>query len=312
MRAPTVRHPLVFQPTLDKPRDLRHFGRDGPKNSSMPERSPQHAIVAAVRRVLRPLVRQLVHHGVTFPSISKLLKQVYIEVAADEFKLPRRKLSDSRIALITGIPRKEVAALRAAPPSERALPLDVHMATRLLGRWTSDPRFLTPDGEPQVLPFETRDRSPSFSELVKTVGGDIPARAVLDELVRVGAARVSVGRDITLLARRYIPAKGTVEKIHMLGEDAAEFIVTIGHNILAPPDDLYFQQKIEFDNIGSRGVPTLERHLRRLADAFLAKVTNLMASYDRDRNPSAPGGERTRVVMGAYYFQEVEPEEKNE
>jgi hypothetical protein len=274
----------------------------------MPDLTPQGAIVAAARRLLRPLVRQLVHHGVTFPAINKLLKQLFVEVAAEEFRLPRRKLSDSRVALITGIPRKEVAVLRERGSGPEELPLDTHMATRLLGRWTGDPRYLTPDGEPQVLPFESRDDTPSFSELVRKVGGDIPARAVLDELVRVGAAAVSAERDVSLLARRYIPAKGTVEKIHMLGEDTAEFISTISHNILSPPDDLRFQQKIEFDNIGSRGVPTLERHLRRLADAFLTRVTNLMASYDRDRNANAPGGTRMRVVMGAYYFEQQRPE----
>jgi hypothetical protein len=278
----------------------------------MAETTPQQALVAAVRRVLRPLVRQLVHHGVTFPVVSKLLKQLFVEVAVDEFKLPRRKLSDSRVALITGIPRKEVAGLRDATPSPEGLPLDTHLATRLIGRWTSDPRFLAPDGQAQVLPFESRDSTPSFSELVKRAGGDIPARAVLDELVRVGAARVSVSRDITLLAQRYIPASGAAEKIHMLGEDAAQFVSTIGHNVLAAPEDLRFQQKIEFDNIGSRGVPTLERHLRRLADAFLNKVTDLMAAYDRDRNPSAPGGERRRVAMGAYYFEEKGPEKEDE
>lgn len=278
----------------------------------MSDATPQNAIVVAVRRVLRPLVRQLVHHGVTYPVVAELLKQTFVQVAENEFKLPKRKLSDSRVALITGIPRREVGTLRDAPPEARALPLDTHLATRLIGRWTSAPRYLTPDGQPQVLPFETRDAAPSFSELVKACGGDIPARAVLDELVRVGAARVSKARDITLLAQRYIPATGTVEKIDMLGEDAAQFIETIGHNVLAPPDDLRFQQKIEFDNIGSRGVPTLERHLRRLADAFLTKVTDLMAAYDRDRNPSAPGGRRTRVTMGAYYFEEAEPEREDE
>lgn len=274
----------------------------------MAEISPQEALVGAARRILRPLVRQLVHHGVTFPIVSRLLKQLFVEVAAEDLKLPRRKLSDSRIALITGIPRKEVAGLRDAPPQPDELPLDTHLATRLIGRWTSDARFLTPDGQPQVLPFDTRDPSPSFSELVKRSGGDIPARAVLDELVRVGAAKVSAERDITLLAQRYIPARGTAEKIVMLGEDASQLVATIGHNILAPPEDLRFQQKIEFDNIGSRGVPTLERHLRRLADAFLTKVTDLMAAYDRDRNPSAPGGERRRVATGAYYFEEKVPE----
>jgi hypothetical protein len=129
---------------------------------------------------------------------------------------------------------------------------------------------------------------------------------VLDELVRVGAVEVSPAREISLRVHRYIPAAGTLEKIDMLGTDAAEFIETISHNILSAADDAYLQQKIEFDNVGSRGVPILRRRLRQMADGFLRRVEELMALYDRDRNPQAPGGERTRVVMGAYYFQDEE------
>jgi hypothetical protein len=278
----------------------------------MPQDSPQDAIARAARRILRPLVRQLIHHGLTFPDVTKLLKRVFVEVAEEEGKLPGRKLSDSRVSLITGIPRKEVASLRGLPPDERSLPLEAHFATRLIGRWTTDPRYLTPDGHPQILPFESEDDSPTFSELVKSVGGDLPARAVLDELVRVGAAEVSRARDITLLTQRYVPAAGTLEKIDMLGEDAEELIATIGHNILSPPDEAHFQQKIVYDNVGSRGVPVLRRELRRMADAFLTRVDRLMASYDRDRNPEAPGGDRVRVVMGAHYFQRREGDGERE
>ncbi|GIW39448.1 MAG: hypothetical protein KatS3mg076_0025 [Candidatus Binatia bacterium] len=278
----------------------------------MAELSPREAVARAVRRLFRPIVRQLIHHGLTFPEASQILRRVFVEVAEEVGKLPGRKLSDSRIALITGIPRKEVAQLRDRPEEELPLPLEKHFATRLLGRWTSDPRFLTPDGQPRVLPFESETSEPSFSELVRTVGGDIPPRAVLDELVRVGAAEVSPTREVTLLTRRYVPSAGTLEKIDMLGEDGAEFLSTINHNIFSPPDEAFFQQKIVYDNIGSRGVPTLRRELRRMADAFLARVDRLMASYDRDRNPEAPGGERYRVVLGAHYFQEPFPAEPEE
>jgi len=278
----------------------------------MSDKTPEAAILGAARRVLRPLVRQLIHHGATYPAVNKLLKQVFVEVAGEEGRLPGRMLSDSRIALITGIPRKEVAHLRDQVAEVPELPLDTHFATRLLSRWITEDRFLTPDGEPQILPFESGDGGPSFSELVRSVGRDLPARAVLDELVRVGAASVSPTREVQLLTRRYIPLTGTIEKIDMLGTDAEQFIETIGHNILSAPEDAFLQQKIEFDNVGTRGVPILRRQLRKLADAFLRRVEDLMVLYDRDRNPKAPGGERSRVTMGAYYFEELGPEKKGE
>jgi len=39
----------------------------------------------------------------------------------------------------------------------------------------------------------------------------------------------------------------------------------------------------------------------------------VLGSYDRDRNPGAPGGARTRAVVAVYYFDApVEQDQKRE
>jgi hypothetical protein len=64
--------------------------------------APPPALVAAVRRILAPMVRVLIHFGVTFPSLSVLLKGVYVEQAERHFRLSGKAMTDSRVTLLTG------------------------------------------------------------------------------------------------------------------------------------------------------------------------------------------------------------------
>jgi hypothetical protein len=229
---------------------------------------------------------------------------VYFQVASEEFALPDRKQSDSRVALITGLTRRDVAALRASRDREPMPDLDPHLATRLINMWTTDPRFLTDTGAPRQLPLEARRTgAPSFAQLVRELGGDIPPRALLDELVRVSCVEVQATRTVRLLQRAYIPASDSPERIEMMGEDIGEFAAVIAHNLESPRTDAFLQQKVVYDNIGGDGIERLRAELRRLGEAFLRRVNKLVASYDRDRNPKAPGGQRKRVAMGVYYSQ---------
>ena len=47
-------------------------------------------VMGAVRRLLRPLVRLMIRHGITLPSIVELLKQVMVEVAIEDFPVVRQ------------------------------------------------------------------------------------------------------------------------------------------------------------------------------------------------------------------------------
>jgi len=254
-------------------------------------------------------VRQLLRYGITYRVFVQIAKRVYYEVAAQQFALPGRRQTDSRIALLTGLTRRDVAQLRSREEEAPAAGLDAHLATKLIDVWSNDPRYCTESG-PLPLPFEGRQEGPTFVELVRRVGGDIPPRALLDELVRVGSVQVDATRTVRLLQRAYIPAASSPERLEMLGEDIAEFASTIAHNLEAQPHEAFLQQKVVYDNVGSEALEELRGELRRLGEAFLRRVNKIVAARDRDRNPAAPGGRRTRVVMGVYYFDANEEDAK--
>ncbi|MGB8275288.1 MAG: DUF6502 family protein, partial [Alphaproteobacteria bacterium] len=67
--------------------------------------SPPPSLVAALRRLLRPLVRLLVAEGIPFMYFTNLLKGVFVDVAVEEFRIKGKEQTDSRISLLTGVHR---------------------------------------------------------------------------------------------------------------------------------------------------------------------------------------------------------------
>jgi hypothetical protein len=171
------------------------------------------------------------------------------------------------------------------------------------------PPYATPDGVPRRLPYEAGDEVvPSFARLVRELGVDIPVRAVLDELLRMGSAELLPAGDVVLREQGHIARDDVEGKLALIGSDPGELFSTIVHNIDSP-DAPWFQRKVVYDNVGSDARRQLETEARRLGEEFIRRANALLSSYDRDRRPDSPGGKRCRVALGAYYFEEeTEPE----
>ena len=84
---------------------------------------------------------------------------------------------------------------------------------------------------------------------------------MLDELLRVGTVERKPDGMIRLLVRSYIPKRGEIEKIGILGVDASELIGTIDHNIRLP-DAPFFQRKVCYDNLPEEAPPNWKRSRR--------------------------------------------------
>jgi hypothetical protein len=269
-------------------------------------RIPHDALVATLRRLLRPVVRQLLAWGVTYPVLDQVVRGLFIEVAERDFALPHKRQTDSRVSLVTGIHRKEIARLRRRPEGERAAaPLESTVVTRVIGRWIVGPPFADRRGRSRPLPYEAgRSHQASFARLVAEAGFDGPVRSVLDEMVRTGAVAWREDGTVELVREANVPALDTRGKLELLGSDPAELFRTIAHNIEQPPDAAWLQRKVVYDNVGSDALPGLRTAARAEGEALIRGANRLLAAHDRDRTPGAPGGRRSRVVVGTYYFEE--------
>jgi hypothetical protein len=263
----------------------------------------REGLVDSLALLLRPLVRRLLAAGVPFGQVESRLRELFVEVAEGELALPGRRQTDSRIALVTGINRKEVRRIRSA---DRKLPaprsFSMNHAASLISRWQTDRTTSDRSGRPLPLPYQAT-RGPSFMKLARKVTGDLAPRILLDELVRSGAAEVRPDGMVLLKGEAYVPKVEANEQLEILGEDPAELIETILVNILGEENERLLQRKVFFDNVGADAAPRVRAETRREGERFLRRVNRLLSRYDRDRNPAAPGGDRHYAGMGVYYFE---------
>jgi hypothetical protein len=262
----------------------------------------------AIYRMLRPVVRHLIAQGITHPAVAQLLKEIYVEVAETEFALPFKRQTDSRLALMTGLNRKEIFRLRQRrTPRKAAAVVEDSLITHVIGRWMGGPPYATRDGSPRRLPYESsRSHVASFARLVKDLSVDIPVRSVLDELMRAGVVALLPRGEVELQQQAHVPPKDAAAKLALLGADPAELFCTIMHNI-EHPDSPRLQRKVAYDNIGAEALAEIRAATRRIGEELIRRANALLAAHDRDRNPRAAGGLRTRVVLGTYYFEEAAP-----
>jgi hypothetical protein len=179
-------------------------------------------------------------------------------------------------------------------------------AARVVTGWVRDEAFSDGQGNPAVLSGE--GTGATFPTLVRRFSGDVPARAVLDELLRNGLVERLADGKVRLLTRAYVPRREETEKLSILGTDVSDLVRTIDHNLRAGEAEALFQRKVAYDNLPEEVLPQLRELTRERAQALLEEMDRWLSQHDRDVNPSAQGTGRKRGGIGIYYFEEDFPE----
>jgi hypothetical protein len=175
-------------------------------------------------------------------------------------------------------------------------------AARVIAGWVRDPDFLDQDKNPKALAQD--EGAVNFAELVRRHSGDVPARAMLDELLRVGAVEQLADGAIRLLDRAYVPRSSELDKLDILGADVADLITTIDNNLRHSGADLFFQRKVMYDNLPAEVLPKFRSLSGAQAQALLERLDLWLSQHDRDSNPQVAGTGRVRAGIGIYYFEE--------
>ena len=263
-------------------------------------------LLAAISKLLQPLVRILLRNGVPYGVFSDLAKHAYVQVAGKEFDIPKKKQTISRISVITGLSRREVGRVKNLRTHQDAdANKKANRAARVIGGWIQDTHFLDSKGKPKVLPVD--GPGATFSELVKKFSGNIPVRAILDELLRIGAVEQLADNRLRLLVRAYLPWKDQAGMLKIMGTDVKDLIWTIDHNLRASTskDEVrYFQRKVFYNNLPSEVLPGLRSRTEIKAQNLLEAINKLLSRHDRDTNPNVKGTGRLRAGIGIYYFEE--------
>ncbi len=259
------------------------------------------ALVLALKRLLRPLVRLLLAKGITYPYLINLLKGIYVDVAAHDFPLQGKRQTDSRLSLLTGVHRKDVRRLMLEPRDQGATPANISFGARLVARWSGQSAYLDEAGMPRALPrLAAADGGISFERLVAEESKDIRSRAVLDEWQRLGLVDVD-GEDLVRLRKgAFVPEKAFEEKAHYLGRNVHDHLAAAAHNVLneQPP---FLERSVYSDGLSEAGVAELAALSERLGMEALRSINRRAWEL---RENAAGEALRERMTFGIYFYRE--------
>lgn len=271
---------------------------------SEPARAPLDAarLQAPLARLLRPLVRLLVRSGVTFPVVTELLRELYVNVAEYDFPLEGKDQTDSRVSLLTGIHRKEVRRLRGAGAPVNAVPAALSQTSRILARWLAAPAYLDEAGRPLPLRRTGEGTEPSFEALVASVTRDVRPRAVLDEWVDRGIVAIDEADRIVLQEAAFVPRAGDDQQLYYLGRNLHDHIAAAVANVEGSAPR-FLERAVHYDALSEELAATLEARSREIAmDALQTANREAHAACDGDR----PG--QWRWNFGVYVYSERMPD----
>lgn len=272
------------------------------KQTSTQTGEPPTTLIIAVRKILRPLVRLLLHFRIVFPQLAELLKSIYVEVAENEFKLPDKPQTDTRISLLTGIHRKDIKRLRSQSEEDKTTPVVIDIGGKMVTRWTGDKAYQNENGKPLDLPMKNPDGS-SFESLVHDIcKKDIRPRVILDEWLNLGVVS-EIDDKLRLNTHAFIPSKGFDEKAFFLGHNLSDHLASATHNILGN-NPAFFERCVYYDGLTDASIEVLrELVASKGMETLIAINDKAMRLKAQD---IAQTSEKHRIDIGLYVYHESE------
>jgi hypothetical protein len=265
--------------------------------------SPNSAILQAARVLLRPVMRLMLKSGVSWKQFAETARAAFVDVATRDFGIRSRPTNVSRVAILTGINRRDVRRIREelesdAPPSEGYL----SPARRVLSAWHQDAAYLDSTGQPALLFVD--GATPSFESLLRSYGGDVPPVALLKELLLVGAIEKQLDGRVRAIKRHYVPQQLDPAKTLRGASALADIGNTIEHNLTQAADKARFERRASNENIDPRYLPEFQEMMEREGMQFLERVDAWLTEHQ------AKDGKGIRLGAGTYHVQDTDERSK--
>ena len=263
-------------------------------------------ILKALLAALKPIAKALLKNGVGYREFNEISRSAFVDVATAEYGLRGRPTNISRVAVMTGLTRKEVRRIRdkinSGDPTvvAKSTPLAVVLHT-----WYSDPEFIDPQGKPLPLVFD--GEGTTFARLVKKAGGDIPPGAMRTELKRIQAVTEDRSGSLTPV-KRYATSLGSDQTlITGLVRGIQPLASAVAHNIENnDTDDVWLQRTVTTSSVRPEDVARLRRiSFDRLAE-FTEAMDDLYSAYETLHSSESCDDGSGSIGIGVFYFEGTE------
>jgi Family of unknown function (DUF6502) len=265
----------------------------------MASRELRSRILDALGRLLEPIVLLLLKSGITWREFADLAKVKFVQVATSEFGIRGRPTNASRVAILTGIDRRDVRKLRTVSSEQPVFaPGFMSKPTQVLDGWFHDPDFRAASGKPREL--QVSEGEDSFAALVRRYVPGIPHVAMIKELRAVGAIEELPDGRLRALKRNYIPRELADNQIRLWGSVLEDVGTTLEHNVMRKPSERpRFERRALSLTVERRALLEFEAFLAAEGQAFLERIDDWLAGHQVDNS-----GEDTpptlRLGVGVY------------
>jgi hypothetical protein len=269
------------------------------------------AVVRQIAYILRPMVQLLLTHGGTYPQLAETLKSVFIEVARSDTEQNAWRMTDSKLAVKTGLRRQDIKRLCAVDvqmESRGSSQTSVSLTSAVFTRWLSDSAYCDKDGKPKTL--QRLGNSPhSFGTLVKSISTNVHPRTVLNELGRLGLVDIE-GDSIHPKVDAFVPKSDFAQMLEYFGANLHDHAATAVRNML-DEQPAFLEQSLFNNGIHAEAVEELAGLARQkwtnILKTVMPKVErHELSEQDGKEQVGAPHPQRARVRVGMYFYAEDE------
>lgn len=257
------------------------------------------ALLKTAEKVIRPVVRLLLGHGVGHHAMTELCRRVFVEESELLLVRKQQRPTVSAISGMTGLSRKEVARLQSDDAEDLTeVSRRRHRVVQCISGWVNDPEFQA-DGHAGVLPLQ--GSTGSFAQLVRRYGGDVTPSALLTLLSDSGNVRVSDDR-VELVTEAYLPMATPLERLEIFGTDGAELLQTIEHNLFADSGERRFQRKVSTTRLDPKALNDFKALNEHASMELLERFDSWLAQHESPEHSDSA----VYVAVGIYLYEQVE------
>lgn len=261
--------------------------------------------IASTRRILgflgvalEPVIRLMLRCGVTWKEFSELSKTKFVDVATAEFGIRGRPTNVSRVAILTGLDRRDVAKLRKTA-SETPIKGYQSKASQILSAWHHEADFLDANGHPAVLAVE--GEGATFTELMRRYAPALPVVAMIKELKSAKAIEEQGDGRLRALQRTYFPAGVSTERLRLWSSVLSDVATTIEHNFSrAATDPARFERRALNLRIDRKALPEFRELLEAEGQALLERLDDWLAAHQVAGDDEEDG---IRLGVGIYHIE---------
>jgi hypothetical protein len=265
----------------------------------MPIETPT-SVTNAIEFCLKPIARLCIHFGVDHRKLSEMMKAAFVTVAKEEFKVNGKSQTDSRIALLTGVHRKDVRRLLGRAP-EKTTSRQQGLLANLIAQWLGTPALIDASGEAKPIPRNPQpDQKYSFISLAGSLTNDIHPRALLDECINRGIVKIDDDDMVHLIAESLVPANDLDEKAHFFSQTIHDHIAAAEHNLNGnqPP---FLDRFVWHEGLTEDDAYAIAAAARKAAMNALKQVNNQAVQLKQKNHDAGTPSDR-RIHFGTFFY----------